>query len=391
MKFDKLLTYLLSGCCAVAIALTGITAWGQTPSSQKAAGAKSANDKSTGDKADAADAKPALSAADQAIKDAFGKSKTAANTDDFSLIISLCQEGISQGAAAENAAYARKLQAWAYNKRGEKYIDAGNEKMALKDFEAAATQDPTLWKAIHNRGVSKAGFGDIKAALADFDTVIKLNPDYPNAWYNRAELKYDQGDFSGALADYDRAIELRPSDAGFYNSRGHANYRLGKIREALADYNRAVQIDPNDAAALVNRGDAFREQGIYGPAAADYREAIRINPKLGRAYLSAAWLMSTCPDSRYRETDKAVSAAQKAIDLDGDKDYRYLDTLAAAQANTGQFELAKATATKAVAAAPSKEMSKVRQRLELYDSSRAFREGAPAEPVRPASANFRTP
>src|SRR4029077_9835552 len=128
----------------------------------------------------------------------------------------------------------------------------------------------------------------------------------------RGELKYDQGDFSGALADYDRAIQLKRDDAGFYNSRGHANYRLGKIREALSDYNQAVQINPSDVAALVNRGDAYRDQGIYGPAAADYREAIRVNPKLGRAYLSAAWLMATCPDSRYRETDKAISAAQKA-------------------------------------------------------------------------------
>src|SRR5262249_43576151 len=151
---------------------------------------------------------------------------------------------------------------------------------------------------------------------------------FANAWYNRAELKYDQGDFSGALQDYDQAIGLESSDAGFYNSRGHTNYRLGRLREALRDYTQAVKIDPNDASVLVNRGDAYRDQGAYGPAAADFREAIRINPKLGRAYLSAAWLMATCPDAKYRDTDKAVAAAEKALDLDGDKDYRYLDTLA---------------------------------------------------------------
>src|SRR5262249_4785115 len=157
--------------------------------------------------------------------------------------------------------------------------------------------------------------------------VINMNPKFANAWYNRGELKYDQGNYQSALQDYDQAISLNPSDAGCYNSRGHASYRLGRLRDALRDYNQAVKLDPNDASILGNRGDAYRDQGAYGPAAADFRDAVRINPKLGRAYLSAAWLMATCPDAKYRDADKAVAAAEKALDLDGDKDYRYLDTL----------------------------------------------------------------
>src|SRR6185295_5788428 len=101
------------------------------------------------------------------------------------------------------------------------------------------------------------------------------------------------------VQDYAQAISLQPNDAGFFNSRGHANYRMGRLREALRDYNQAVKLDPNDASILVNRGDAYRDQQAYAPAAADFRDAIRINPKLGRAYLSAAWLMATCPDAKY--------------------------------------------------------------------------------------------
>ena len=225
-----------------------------------------------------------------------------------------------------------------------------------------------------------------KAALADFDTVIRMNPNYANAWFNRGELKYAKNDFAGALNDYNRAVQLQPSDPGFYSSRGHAKYHLGRINEAMADYNRAVQLEPNNALWLVDRGDAYREQGLYQPAAADYREAIRVDPKLGRAYLGAAWLMATCPDVRFRETDKAISAAQKAIELDGEKDYRYLDTLAAAQANAGQFDAAKKSANLALDVVPPKEMPKVRQRLDLYESGRAYREALPAEPVRAAAA-----
>jgi len=359
-----------------------IAAIGITPSIAMAQSAGSA--KAPAELPAGSDAKAANSA-DQAMRDAAAMAKPTSSLEDCNQIIKLCDE-IAKGTAQQHD-YAKKLQAWAYNKRGERRVEAGDERQGLKDFETAAELDPKLVKAVHNRGVSRAGQGDIQGALADFSTVINMDPKFAKAWYNRAELKYDQGDFSGALQDYDRAISLNSSDAGFYYSRGHANYRLNRVREAIRDYSQAIKIDPNDAAMLVSRGDAYRDQQSYGPAAADFREAIRINPKLGRAYLSAAWLMATCSDPKYRDPEKAVAAAEKALDLDGDKDYRYLDTLAAAQANAGQFDLAKATITKALAAAPKSESSRVRQRSQLYESGRAYRDGAPAEAVRSASAS----
>ena len=338
-------------------------------------------DKAADDKTE----KPKLSPADQAIREAFQKSKTASTLDDYNQMISLCQEGIQKGAGEESATYAKKLEGWAHNRRGEKYSDAGDERKALQDFDTALQLDPTLWKAVHNRGVSKANLGDKPGAIADFDRAIRMNSGYANAWYNRGELKYDQGDYQGAVQDLSRAIDLEPQDAAYYNSRGHAEYRLGQLREALMDYDRAVQIDPNDASAVVNRGDAYREQSMYGRAAADYRDAIRLNPKLGRAYLQTAWIMATCPEQQYRDADRGLAAAEKAIELDGDKDYRYLDTLAAAQANAGKFDDAKATESRAISRAPEKAASKLQQRLGLYQNSKAYREGAPPEPVRSAT------
>lgn len=324
-----------------------------------------------------------LSPADKLIKEAFSVSKNAKKTEEYTQIIDLCTEAISRGAA--NADYARKLSAWAHNRRGELYADEGKDREALEEFEAAVKLDPTLWRAIHNRGVSKASIGDLKAAIADFDRTIEMSPNYANAWFNRGELKYDQGDFAGAAADYTRAIQIQPRDAGFYNSRGHAYYRLAQFREALSDYNRAVQLNPEDAAILVNRGDAFREQAMYAPAASDFKDAIRINPQLGRAYVSAAWLMVTCPDERYRNTELGLQAAKKAIELDGTRDYRYLDTLAAAHANAGDFTEAQKVASQALDAAPAREKDRLKERIQLYQKSEAYREGAPAEPMRAAA------
>lgn len=330
------------------------------------------------------EAKAQLSPIDQLIQQCAKKSQTAATIEDYSEIIELAEQGLNDDPKPDQAAYFRNLQAWAHNKRGEKYSEAGDEKKALAEFESAVALDSTNWRAVHNRGVSKGSMGDHKAALADFDKTVQLNPNYANAWYNRAELKYEQGDFQGAISDYNRAIQLNPRDGGYYNSRGHALYRMGRSREALSDYSQAVRLNPQDAGALVNRGDVYRQQGIFGPAASDYREAIRIDPKLGRAYMSAAWMMATCPDQRYRNVEQGLASAQKAIELDGEDNYLYLDTLAAALANAGKFEEAKEAAEKAIKAAPESEAQRIRDRLELYGKNQAYRDGGPAESVRAA-------
>ncbi len=69
---------------------------------------------------------------------------------------------------------------------------------------------------------------------------------------------------------------------------------------------------------------------------------MKIDDKLGAAYRGAAWIMATCPDERFRNPEAALAAAQKAMEFDGDKDPRYIDTLAAAYAVNGQFDSAGA-------------------------------------------------
>ena len=95
-----------------------------------------------------------------------------------------------------------------------------------------------------------------------------------------------------------------------------------------------MELDPRNPERITNRGDAYRSLGQWEQAANDFRQAVNLDNHFGRAFQSVAWLMATCPDEQYRHPDLAVRAAQKAIELDGDEDYIYLDTLAAAFANS---------------------------------------------------------
>ncbi|MDZ4817625.1 MAG: tetratricopeptide repeat protein, partial [Planctomycetota bacterium] len=189
------------------------------------------------------------------IKDAWTKSSTAKDEGDFSEIIAMCEEGLKHKPSKENTAYAQRLCAWSYNRRGERFSELGNEAEALKDFTAAISYDGNHWRAIHNRGVSHATLGKINEAMADFTRALQINPAYANTWFNRGELRSDQRDYAKAVTDYTEALRLSPNEGEFYSRRGFAYSRSGNHKQAMSDFNTAIKLKPNDASVRLRRGE----------------------------------------------------------------------------------------------------------------------------------------
>lgn len=317
---------------------------------------------------------PSTLEAKSMVTQAYEMTKRANFEKEYREIVHLCRQALRASLPETTAAYARRLKAWAHNRLGEVCADTGRTDEALDNFEQAVELDPHHWRAVHNRGVAYATMARYDEAIADFDHTIKLNRNYPSAWFNRAELLYEQGKYTEAVADYTEVLRLQPDDAAALNSRGHSYYRLEKFREAAADYNQSLKLDPNNAAAYTNRGDVYAEVGDYEQAGADYQSAIRVDPELGRAYQSAAWLMATCSMPKFRNGQLAVEAAMKAIELDGDKDPRYLETLAAAQAAAGDFTAAQQTQSRVLQVVSKSDYEKSEQRLSLYKKRMPYRE-----------------
>ena len=333
---------------------------------------------------------PARDEAMQMIQDAYRKTQQADSVAEFEEIIRLADRASTANLPEAHAEYVSNLLGWAFNRRGEAFVEqaaaaaergdrrqaAELDERALDDFETAIEHDPDRWKAIHNRGVSYAVAGRYDEAVEDFTRVTELQEDYANAWFNRAEIRYELKQYEAALQDYNQAIRLDPSNAATYTSRGHTYFQLGQFNEAISDYNQAVRIEPNNASAIVDRGDAYRSLGDWQQAAQDYRRAINLDNQHSRAYQSAAWLMATAPDPRYRNPSLAVQSAERAVELQEEPDFRYLDTLAAAYANAGQFERALETLAEALQAAPENEQEALQRRQQLYQRQQPYRQGA---------------
>jgi tetratricopeptide (TPR) repeat protein len=292
-----------------------------------------------------------------------------------------------RGLDPDNQQYLTQLQAWLLNRRGEAYAlaagrvsEAGNEQDAVRweeaavaDFAASIELHPQ-WRAYHNQGVSLAMLGNYDEALANFEQAISLNPQYPNTRFNRAELWLELGEYGKAEQEYSAVIQLSPDDVDSRVGRGHARFYLGRFEESLQDFNDVLTRQPENAVAYADRADLYAYLGRWEQSARDYRMAIKLDKTLGRAYQSAAWLMATCPDERFRDATLAMKAAQRAVELDGTGDYRYLDTLAAAHANAQQFDQAVQTVQQAIQAAPTDVQQELGARLAQYQARQPFRD-----------------
>jgi len=315
----------------------------------------------------------ATTSGDRYVLSAYKQSKSAQTRAEYSEIISLCQQGIRAGLSEKLEGYAPQLLGWAYNRRGELLVEQGHESIALDDFEAAVQSDPNRWRALHNRGVSYATLGRYEEAIEDFNLTLELNPRFADAFFNRGEVRYQLGQYDVAVKDYSRAIELAADEADYYNGRGHAYYRLGRVEEATRDYSMAIRYEPRHAGALTNRADLYTDTGQYEKAVGDYRAAIRANPQFARAYLSAAWLMATCPLAEFRSVEGALDALESAERAGAPRDFQFLATLAAAQANAADYKQAELTLTEAIQSAPAAATKHFYTQLGYYRQRRPFR------------------
>ena len=352
---------------------------------------------------------PAQQETDFSNKDLYQEATAAKTLRDMSRVIEKIETLRGSTTTESSQKYLVELQAWLLHRRGETYVQQAGEanaggdaragrqldNQAMVDFDAAIKLDPKRWKSYHHRGVCYALSGKFAEALNDFTRTIELRPEYESAWFNRGEIYYEMGEFAKAVADYDEAIRRQPNDAGFYTSRGHAYFQLRRFEQALTNYDKAVGIEPKNAERYADRGNAFRSLGQWEKAAHDFRQAINLDNRFGRAFQSAAWLMATCPEEEYRNADLAIRAAEKSMELDGDRDYIYLDTLAAAFANNGEYGKAEETVRRALHLAPPDNAAPLQNRLELYragsrtDNPRPPRIARPARPRNRANGERR--
>jgi len=148
--------------------------------------------------------------------------------------------------------------------------------------------------------------GELDEALQLLNRAIALDPKEPWLWFERGEVLAAMHQTGEAIANLDQAIALGLEEDSLpdaYTSRGWCHEQAGHFHEALADYEQALALDSRHCLALNN----------------------------------LAWILATCPVDELRDGPEAVFYAQAACEQTDWEEANFLDTLAAAQAEAGNF------------------------------------------------------
>jgi tetratricopeptide (TPR) repeat protein len=169
---------------------------------------------------------------------------------------------------------------------------------------------------------------------------------------NQAAAQMKKGDFEGARKSLDEALRLDAKLWTAYWQRADLDMVQHKWELAAYDAGMALHGGPLLMKCAIIRATANTELRKYDVALAEFDHLIGLAPSedaypyvLGMA----AWIRATCPDSRYRNGKVALEQAKHACKLTLYKDPRYLEILAASQAENGDFESALTSEEKAIA------------------------------------------
>ncbi len=244
---------------------------------------------------------------------------------------------------------------------------------ALADFSAAIELDPKLAAAYYWRGELKKFRGAPDKAIEDYAAAMRIDPKNPQPYLGRGQARHALEELDGALEDFREAAWLDPKNPQTYALRALTWHKKGELDKAIDDLSVAILLDPNPA-LLRDRGHLWRSKGRLDKTIADWTTALRVDDKFADAYNALAWVHATCTDSKYRNGKKAVEYGTKACELTDWKFPPFLDSLAAAYAETGDFAKAVAMQQNARDLVPEADKAHFDERLKLYQSGGVYRD-----------------
>lgn len=276
-----------------------------------------------------------------------------------------------------------------YNNRADTWLSMKEYDKALADYDQATQLDPEDAYPYSGRGLVWTLQEDYEKSAAEFSEAIRLDANDPLSYGGRAYAWLQLAEFDKVIADCDEAIRLDSSISSVFHNRGSAWQHKGELDRALADFDEALQRSPENAESHSARGTVWKLKQEYARALEDFSEAIRVDPEYARPYNERAWVWATCPNPLYRDGRQAIESARRACELTNWEDYRYLDTLAAAMAEFGDFAEAARFQSQAIELTPEDEKADYQSRLTLYQLEKPYREETPSDS--PASTAAQDP
>ncbi len=170
--------------------------------------------------------------------------------------------------------------------KANNFVSQGNFDEALKEYEAAATVEPTYADAIGDWGAVLAIKGDWTGAIQKYKRAIELKPNDAlfRANYARALMKSGQEEES--IKQLELAYQLNPKDKVILSALAGKCIEAGNFENAITLLEQGAFLFPNSAQLHDKLSYVFAKAGNLNQSIAHAREAIKLDPKLVSAKMN---------------------------------------------------------------------------------------------------------
>jgi protein O-mannosyl-transferase len=274
----------------------------------------------------------------------------------------------------------------------------GRLEEARESLLAVLKFKPSHAAAYNNLGLIAAQQGKTADAVSYYSQALRLDPDYTQAHGNLGVALLQQEKFAEAGIQFLQVLEREPANP---EVRLKLEFTLlafalkAKPEEATRYYQQLVASQPNFGRTYYFLGQALFEQGQREAGAASFRRGLELDPGWPEEARQMAWGLATHPDPRRRNGGMAVRIARQVCEA---VDYRrpeMLDALAAALAETGNYEEAQRMARTALDLAAKKytpdQLQPLKDRLSLYEKREPFRSTTPTPSASEGRSSATTP
>ena len=256
----------------------------------------------------------------------------------------------------------------------------GTYRQAIRHYLHAIAIRPDYAASRSNLGIALERTGQLEAAAASYRTALSLEPDLAQAHVNLGSLLLAQGDPVAALDHYAHAAALRPESVDILSHNAELHHRMGRHDEAVVLYQRALALAPDSQELHTRIADVYLATNLHGHARTHLEAALARDPRLLPAANRLAWILSTSTDAEMRDGSEALRLARICTNATRNMNPRFLQTLAAAHAELGEFEQAAAWQRRAADLTPLAARKPVENQIARYQSGEALRISASATP-----------
>lgn len=261
-----------------------------------------------------------------------------------------------------------------YVQRARIRAELKDTKGALEDLNIAVGLEPENTWVLLTRARVYQLMGDLNKAKEDIEAALKNRPDDVEALELRAiiyatEKKYDQ-----AIKDLEELTKIAPKNSSLNLQLGMFYMDDKQSHKAIEKFDLVLSGDNKNELAYAERASAYLNLGKHAEAIRDYDQALKLKPDDEQVQNNLAWVLCTSPDAKLRDGKRALELAKQACEATEYKKDFILSTLAAAYAETGDFENAVKWSKKSVELADAGDQEELNKELASFKEKKPWRE-----------------